>query len=160
MDNGFHEQLRAFIDSMPFLKQFDLQITRAERGVVEISMNPAPHLLNHLQKYQAGASFTLAEITGRLACVTFLETPETYLVTKRVEIYYIHPADQPLTAAAEITTGMMERALSTLHKKNKTSVIVEVLIKNKDQKPVVRSSAEYYFRRGTPDGSATHEETA
>jgi|GEM_PF-1207886 len=150
MNPDLHAQLQAFIEQMPFVRQFDLQINKAQRGLIEVAMKPFPALFNHFKTYQAGACFTLAEVTGGLACGTFIDLADTFLVTKRIEISYIYPSDQALIATAEVSTGMIERTLSTLNKKNKTTLVVEVVVKDKDQNIIVRTSNEYYLRKGIP----------
>ena len=149
-NNKLIAELQSFISQIPFVREVQVSVAKADKGFVQLSINPRPSLFNHFNTYQAGVIFTLAEITGGALCGTFVDLANNLLVTKRAEIDFFSNTDNVLIAEAKLEEVEVKQKLLNLQLKKKVELSVTVLIKSLNEEVIAKSFNSYYLRLGIP----------
>ncbi len=144
------ENLQKFIDAMPFARPMGIQVAEARRGFVSLRMNPTQALFNQMNTYQAGALFTLAEITGGTFCGTFLDLSKNFLITKKSHVEFLRATGEELIGESQLSENDIEKALAELDQRRKLDFPVDVRVQTPAGEPVLNGQFIYYLRMGVP----------
>ncbi len=144
------KQLQSFIDGMPFGREVGISILEARRGRVCLEMDSKPKLMNHFGTYQAGALFTLAEITGGVLCGTFLDLSKNFLITKTGEIEFLKACSGQVYGRSELAEDKIEKANRLLLNSKKADVSVKALLQDAEGNSIAVCRLVYYLRLGLP----------
>ena len=151
VDDNLITNLQAFVDKIPFTKNFGIKVLEAKKGLVKVGLYPKSDLFNHFGTYQAGVYFTAAEVTGGLLCATFLDLSSNLLITQKSAIVFEKATSEPLILSAELSEQFIdESVLTVLTAQKKTTLSADVYVKTPDRKIVAKCQSDYYLRLGIP----------
>jgi thioesterase domain-containing protein len=121
-----HKTLAAYLESaIPIVSQMGLKVVEMKERHVKLLM-PLKNNINHVGTMYAGSLFTLGEIMGGALFVASLDMNKYYPLVKDVQIRYRRPATTDITTEISISKDFLADIISTLDKKGKSDVPLEL----------------------------------
>lgn len=149
--------LKLFVDQIPFARELGISVGEARRGLISLAVQPQEKLFNHFGTYQAGALFTLAEVTGGALCGTFLDLSKNLVLTKRGEIHFQKTTSGELLSEASLDEKEMGEILSQLSSQRKLDLSLRIRLRARAGQTIAEASFSYYLRLGMPRSLALTE---
>ena len=142
--------IQKFVDQIPFAKEIGLIVAQAKKGFVSLKLCPQIRLFNHFKTYQAGALFTLAEVTGGALCGTFMDLSKNLVLTKRGEINFKQAANSEVFSEAFLEEKTINEVLLNLEVFKKMDLPIEIRLKTLEGQILAYCRLCYYLRYRIP----------
>ena len=133
------------VTHIPFAKHIGIE--RKVEGTLKLE--PVKMVQNHIQSIHASAQFALAETQSGL----FLQLSFPHLVGEVVgllrgaTVKYKTPAKTTIYAVASIDEDITEKFLSTLERKGKAGIVVNVLVKDSDEVVCMQGEFSWFVQK-------------
>jgi acyl-coenzyme A thioesterase PaaI-like protein len=102
---------------------------------------------NHISTMNAGALFTLAEITGGALCVASFDVARYFAVVVEMNIQFVKPADSAVTMEVSVDQGRISSLQEEVLQHGKVRFELVGELKSAQGVVVARSRALYQIRK-------------
>jgi acyl-coenzyme A thioesterase PaaI-like protein len=132
------------ITDIPFVKKVGIE--KNSNGELELGFDDS--VQNHIQTIHASALFSLAEAaSGEALQITFPElVGKVVPVVRDSQIKFKKPATKPITAYPDISVDAQEKFKEQFGKKGRSSIVVDVEIKDSDGVVVCFGSFSWFVQ--------------
>jgi len=137
------------LHAIPMNATVGVQITEVGVGWAEGVCPDTPPFRNHLGTIHAGAQFLLAEaVSGAAFAGAFAaQLPEGVPLIEKMETHYVARAQGDLKAQATVDPAALPAAHEVYAAESKTRLVLEVVVRDGEDKEVMRAVAHWYLRR-------------
>ncbi|WP_291424415.1 DUF4442 domain-containing protein [Deinococcus sp.] len=143
------EAVKAALHAIPMNATVGVQITDVGAGwATGVCADSAP-FRNHLGTIHAGAQFLLAEAVSGAAFAGALARylNEAVPLIEKMEVHYVGRAVGDLSARAEASAADLPAALAQYAAEGKARLILNVTVKDGEDKEVMQAQAHWYTRK-------------
>lgn len=143
------EAIKKALHNIPMNATVGVQITDAGVGWATGECADTPPFRNHLGTIHAGAQFLLAEaVSGAAFAGAFAHAmTEAVPLIEKLETHYVGRAVGNITARAEANAADLPAAYAQYKEEGKARLILNVLVKDGEDKDVMQAVAHWYIRR-------------
>ncbi|WP_019012360.1 DUF4442 domain-containing protein [Deinococcus aquatilis] len=140
--------VKAALHAIPMNATVGVQITDVGVGWAEGACPDTAPFRNHLGTIHAGAQFLLAEaVSGAAFAGAFAaQLAQAVPLIEKLETHYVARAQGDITAQGQIDPATLPAAYAEFAEHGKARLIVQVTVKDAEDKAVMRAVAHWYLR--------------
>jgi len=140
--------VKAALHAIPMNATVGVQITDVGVGWAEGACSDTAPFRNHLGTIHAGAQFLLAEaVSGAAFAGAFAaQLAQAVPLIEKLETHYVARAQGDITAQGQIDPATLPAAYAEFAEHGKARLIVQVTVKDAEDKAVMQAVAHWYLR--------------
>jgi acyl-coenzyme A thioesterase PaaI-like protein len=140
--------VKAALHTIPMNATVGVQITDVGVGWAEGACADTAPFRNHLGTIHAGAQFLLAEaVSGAAFAGAFAaQLAQAVPLIEKLETHYVARARGDITAQGQIDPATLPAAYAEFAEHGKARLVVNVTVKDAEDKAVMRAVAHWYLR--------------